>query len=130
MVNSLVIRHFCHHLRNCPFTVVTDHKPLVGLRKLNFDIEPMGHRGQWAMERDPYDWVIVQKDTKRHSNGDAMFRMPVVSLKAQEPLTRTLTFKMAPLSVACLLWSSLFLPLVLARFLVFLKLKLQLYFGL
>ncbi len=70
-------RHFRHYLSNCPFTIVTDHKALVGLRKLNFDIDPTGRRGRWAMELDPYEWLIIHKDGKRYTNADAMYRIPV-----------------------------------------------------
>ena len=40
-------RHFRQYLSNCPFTIITDHKPLVGLRKCKFYIDPTGRRGQW-----------------------------------------------------------------------------------
>ncbi len=79
-------RHFRHYLSNCPFTIVTDHKPLVGLRKLNFDIDPTGRRGRWAMELDPYEWLIIHKDGKRHTNADAMSRIPVNSSTTPSPL--------------------------------------------
>ncbi|KAL1260277.1 hypothetical protein QQF64_008104 [Cirrhinus molitorella] len=95
-------RHFRHYLSNCPFTIVTDHKPLVGLRKLNFDIDPTGRRGRWAMELDPYEWVIVHKDGKRHTNADAMSRIPVVSSTTSKPITQTVSIQTDDLPVTCM----------------------------
>ncbi|XP_057188755.1 interleukin-13 receptor subunit alpha-1 isoform X1 [Triplophysa rosa] len=92
-------RHFHHYLTNCPFTIVTDHKPLVGLRKLKFDIDPTGRRGRWAMELDPFDWVIVHKDGKRHTNADAMSRIPVVPQTTQEPLKKAVCTQTDDLSI-------------------------------
>ncbi len=42
------IRHFRHYLQCTEFLIVTDHKPLVGLRKIPLDQDPTGRRGRWA----------------------------------------------------------------------------------
>ncbi|RXN13087.1 paired box Pax-3 [Labeo rohita] len=43
------------------------------------------------MELDPYDWVIVHKEGRRHSNADAMSRIPVVSSMTPKPFTQTVS---------------------------------------
>ncbi len=70
------IRHFRHYLASTQFTVVTDHKPLVGLRKLLFQNDRTGRRSRWALELNPSDWVIIHRDGKRHGNADALSRRP------------------------------------------------------
>ena len=70
------IRHFKHYLRDVPFTIYTDHKPLVGLRKLPVDNE---RRTRWALDIDPLDWTIAHRAGKKHANADAMSRIPSVN---------------------------------------------------
>ena len=42
------IRHFRHYFACSSFTIVTDHKPLVGLRKLPVHSDRTGRRSRWA----------------------------------------------------------------------------------
>ena len=72
------IRHFRHYLACSPFTIVTDHKPLVGLRKLPVHNDRTGRRSRWALELDPYDWLIIHRDGARHANADALSRRPTI----------------------------------------------------
>ena len=65
------VRHFRHYLGLRPFTIVTDHRPLLGLRRLPIDNDRMGRRHRWALELDPYDWVIVHKSGSQHTNADS-----------------------------------------------------------
>lgn len=70
------VRHFRHYLAAHPFTIITDHKPLVGLKKLPLDQDPTGRRARWSVELDLYDWHIVHRDGAKHLNADAMSRCP------------------------------------------------------
>ena len=72
------IRHFRHYLACSPFTIVTDHKPLVGLRKLPVHNDRTGRRSRWALELDPYEWLIIHRDGARHANADALSRRPTI----------------------------------------------------
>lgn len=70
------VRNFRHYLGLRPFTIVTDHRPLLGLRRLPIDNDRTGRRSCWALELDPYDWVIVHKSGTQHTNADALSRRP------------------------------------------------------
>lgn len=68
------VRHFRHYLACHPFTIVTDHKPLTGLKRMPLDHDPTGRRARWAMELDLYDWCILHREGSKHQNADAMSR--------------------------------------------------------
>ncbi len=70
------VRHFRHYLACHPFTIITDHKPLFGLKKLPLDHDPTGRRARWAIELDLYDWHVTHRDGAKHLNADAMSRRP------------------------------------------------------
>ncbi|KAL6491357.1 hypothetical protein MHYP_G00017020 [Metynnis hypsauchen] len=70
------VHHFRHYLAFHPFTIVTDHKPLVGLKKLPLDHDHTDRRAHWAVELDLHDWTIVHRDSTKHLNADAMSRRP------------------------------------------------------
>ncbi len=81
------IRHFRHYLQFVEFTIITDHKPLVGLRKMPIENDPTGRRARWAVEIDPLNWIIVHKAGKSHTNADALSRRhntePDTAIKAE-----------------------------------------------
>ncbi len=70
------VRHLRHYLACHPFTIITDHKPLVGLKKLHLHHDPTGRRARWAIELDLYDWHAIHRDGAKHLNADAMSRRP------------------------------------------------------
>lgn len=49
------IRQFRQYLTGHRFRIITDHKPLLSLRKMALDCDPTGRRARWALEIDPYD---------------------------------------------------------------------------
>jgi hypothetical protein len=65
------IQHFKPFLYGRTFTVVTDHKPLVWLKK---NKEPAPRLARWIMEMLEYDFEIEYRDGKKHSNADALSR--------------------------------------------------------
>lgn len=70
------IRHFRQYLTGHSFRIITDHKPLLGLRKMALDCDPTGRRARWALEIDSYDWTIEHKQGLKHSNADPLSRRP------------------------------------------------------
>lgn len=66
------VRHFRHYLSCNPFTIITDHRPLLSLRKADVT------QDRWALELDPYQWTVVHKEGKKHINADAMSRIPLL----------------------------------------------------
>ncbi|XP_076863392.1 zinc finger protein 800a isoform X1 [Brachyhypopomus gauderio] len=70
------VREFRHYIGLAPFTIVTDHRPLLSLRRMAIDNDPTGRRGRWILELEPYNWEIAHKDGQRHLNADALSRRP------------------------------------------------------
>ena len=70
------IRKFRHYLRDSQFTIVTDHRPLLALRKLDLTADYTGKRARWVLELDPLNWSIQYKPGNKHSNADSMSRYP------------------------------------------------------
>lgn len=55
------VRQFRHYIGAAAFTVITDHKPLLGLRGMSINKDPTGKRARWILELDPFNWVIRHK---------------------------------------------------------------------
>lgn len=70
------VRHFKHFLSGTSFTIITDHKPLLSLRKATVDNDPTGRRARWLLELDVYDFSVIHREGKQHANADAMSRRP------------------------------------------------------
>ncbi|XP_041462201.1 uncharacterized protein LOC121413446 [Lytechinus variegatus] len=73
------VRHFRHYLLTSKFTIITDHKPLVGLTKLSVGHDAgiaTSRRSRWALELDTFDWIIVHREGAKHANADALSRIP------------------------------------------------------
>ncbi len=45
------VRHFRHFLSGAPFKIITDHKPLLNLKKAAVDNDPTGRRARWCKKR-------------------------------------------------------------------------------
>lgn len=70
------VREFKHYIGLASFTIITDHRPLLALRRMSIDDDPTGRRARWILELDPLNWVIVHKDGRHHKNADALSRRP------------------------------------------------------
>ena len=68
------IRANAHYLRHAPFTAITDHRPLLAWRKTDQRKDPTGRRTRWAIELDNYEFELIYKKGKIHSDADAMSR--------------------------------------------------------
>jgi len=72
----LAVREFRHYIGLTEFTVITDHRPLLGLRRMALANDPTGRRPRWILELDPLNWDMVHKDGQHHMNADALSRRP------------------------------------------------------
>ncbi|GBG86314.1 hypothetical protein CBR_g41308 [Chara braunii] len=66
------IKHFHPYLYGQKFLLVTDHEPLLTLKKLT---NYTGMIGQWAVRLQEYDFDIVHRKTERHGNADGLTRL-------------------------------------------------------
>ncbi|KAG1924642.1 hypothetical protein F2P79_026035, partial [Pimephales promelas] len=71
------VREFRHYLGLSSFTIITDHRPLLALRRMSIEDDPTGRRARWLLELDPLNWVIEHKKGNQHKNADALSRRPV-----------------------------------------------------
>ena len=69
------IRANSHYLRHAKFTAITDHRPLLSWRKINAERDPTGRRTRWSIELDLYDFDLIYKAGRIHSDADAMSRL-------------------------------------------------------
>ena len=62
------------------FTIVTDHKPLLGIFGDSKPASPMASArlARWHMILSAYDYNIIHKEGKRHQNADALSRLPLM----------------------------------------------------
>lgn len=68
------VRHFRHYLYKQHFFIITDHKPLLGLRRIPIDSDRTGRRARWALELDPFEWTVIHRKGQSHANADALSR--------------------------------------------------------
>ncbi|GBG91526.1 hypothetical protein CBR_g52560, partial [Chara braunii] len=66
------IQHFHPYLYRQKFRLVTDHEPLLALKKLT---NYTGKIGRWAVRLQEYDFDIVHRKTERHGNADGLTRL-------------------------------------------------------
>ncbi|GBG74347.1 hypothetical protein CBR_g18758 [Chara braunii] len=66
------IQHFHPYLYGQKFCLVTDHEPLLALKKLT---NYTGMIGCWAVRLQEYDFDIVHRKTERHVNADGLTRL-------------------------------------------------------
>ena len=69
------VRTYSHYLRHGRFYVVTDHRPLLNLKKLNPKSDATGRRVRWSIELNLYNFEILYKKGRKHSDADAMSRL-------------------------------------------------------
>ena len=69
------VRAYSHYLRHAHFFVITDHRPLLSLKKIDPKSDATGRRVRWSIELNMYDFEIIYKKGKKHSDADAMSRL-------------------------------------------------------
>jgi energy-coupling factor transporter ATP-binding protein EcfA2 len=67
---------FRHHLHGRKFTLVTDHRPLLGLLKT---AEPNSQQVRWLMAVQDHDFVVRHRAGVKHINADVLSRFPQAS---------------------------------------------------
>nr|XP_054771124.1 uncharacterized protein K02A2.6-like [Lytechinus pictus] len=70
---------FHKYLYGRRFTIVTDHKPLLGIFGDTKPASPMASArlARWHMILSAYDYDIIYKEGKQHQNADALSRLPL-----------------------------------------------------
>ena len=69
------VRHFRQYLVGTPFTIVSDHKPLLNIpRSIVIESDATGRRGRWAVELSSYDFAVQYKKGCENANADVMSR--------------------------------------------------------
>ena len=72
------IQKFKHFLEGTPFTVITDHMPLLSMMKRGKETETGNKRiNKWLRDLVDYDFTLVYKKGKLHTDADAISRHPV-----------------------------------------------------
>ena len=65
------IEHFHKYFGTDHFTLITDHSALKWLKSS----QPKGRLGRWIMKLQPYNFTIIHKPGRIHSNVDALSRL-------------------------------------------------------
>jgi hypothetical protein len=68
------VKHFSHYLYGKRFKIRTDHKALTWL--LNWDNPTTSQYHTWIAELSEYDFTIEHRPGKKHTNADALSRLP------------------------------------------------------
>lgn len=73
------VKRFHHYLFGRPFTIFTDHKPLMGLFSETKGIPPMASARiqRWALTLSAYQYSIEYKAGSDNANADAFSRLPL-----------------------------------------------------
>ncbi|KAL3974523.1 interleukin 1 receptor-like 1 [Sarotherodon galilaeus] len=79
------VKQFHQYLYGCPFTVVTDHKPLLSLFSETKGIPPMASARvqRWALTLSAYQYRIVYKAGPENANPDAFSLLPLPEIPGQ-----------------------------------------------
>jgi transposase InsO family protein len=72
------LQRFHQYLYGRRFTIVTDHKPLLGLLGEHKGIQ------RWAIKLAGYDYVLEFRRTEQHGNCDSLSRLPIKSFFTEE----------------------------------------------
>ena len=85
-------RKFHQYLYGQRFTLVTDHKPLLGLFGENHGLPSRSSARvlRWALMLSAYDYRLEYRPGKDHGNADALSRLPL-QLKPGEATTSVVT---------------------------------------
>ncbi|XP_041473721.1 uncharacterized protein K02A2.6-like [Lytechinus variegatus] len=73
------LKKFHKQLHGRSFTIVTDHKPLMGLFGAHKPASPMASArvARWHMILSAYSYKIVHSEGKKHQNADGLSRLPL-----------------------------------------------------
>ena len=66
------IKHFHHYLHGQKFTIITDHSALTRLKNM---ANPTGRLGHWIIALNGYDFNVINRPGRVHSNVDPLSRI-------------------------------------------------------
>ena len=78
------LNKFGMYLEGRPFTVITDHKPLIYLQQLK---EPRGKLARWRISLENYDFNILHRPGQLMTVADALSRAPVNVVRLEGVMT-------------------------------------------
>lgn len=67
------LKYFKQYLMGRHFKIRTDHAPLTWLRRTP---DPIGQQARWLEQMEEYSFVVEHRPGVRHSNADALSRLP------------------------------------------------------
>lgn len=79
------VNHFRLYLYGRKFTLVTDHQPLVWLRRVK---DPTSRLLRWRLKLEEYDYTVMYKKGSANKNADALSRNPVICIPIESELKR------------------------------------------
>ena len=71
------VRTYSHYLRYDRFTIITDNKPLLNAVHAGSGHDATGKRVRWCLELSSFEFDIVYKKGKLHTDADALSRCPI-----------------------------------------------------
>jgi hypothetical protein len=77
------IEHFHKYLGTSHFTLVTDHSALKWMKSS----QPKGRIGRWLLKLQPYNFTIIHKPGRVHSNVDALSRLQTQTHPSDNSIT-------------------------------------------
>ena len=84
------MKHFRVYLHGTKFIVITDHSALKWLMTIN---DPTGRLARWSLYLQAYDFEIIHRKGKKHTNVDALSRPVLMSEKAVEEVIEEISPK-------------------------------------
>ena len=98
------VKKFHNFLYGCPFTLVTDHKPLVTLLNLTSPIPTLAaaRLQQWELLLSAYQYTVEFRPTAKHGNADGLSRLPLTidCSEAWDPEVNVLQINTLPVKAA------------------------------
>jgi hypothetical protein len=68
------VRANAHYSPHAAFLAITDHRPLLAWRKVDAQKDPTGPQTHWAIELDTYEFELIHKKGKIHTDADTLSR--------------------------------------------------------
>ena len=93
------VKRFHSYLYGHTFTLMTDHKPLLGLLGERRAIPPQASARiqRWALTLAMYEYTLVYRSSGAHGNADAMSRLPLKQQPASVPVPEEVVLLMEQL---------------------------------
>eukprot|EP00066_Takifugu_rubripes_P012215 XP_011601481.1 PREDICTED: uncharacterized protein K02A2.6-like [Takifugu rubripes] len=95
------IKRFHKYIYGRKFTIVTDHKPLLGLFSEMRAVPQMASPRiqRWAVTLRAYEYTIVYKEGRYHCNADALSRLPLPEVTEEELEERVLMLESSDITL-------------------------------